>query len=39
LESDETTSHLYSESESGATIGSLAGDVLNSLSVSKENKE
>jgi small subunit ribosomal protein S1 len=39
LESDDTTSHLYSEAESGATIGSMAGDVLSSLSISKENKE
>ena len=31
LETDERESHFYSESNSGATIGSIAGDVLESL--------
>lgn len=31
LESDEQGSHIYSESDSGATIGSIAGDVLKQL--------
>ncbi len=39
MESDEREAHIYSPSESGATIGSIAGDVLESLSVSKESKE
>lgn len=39
LEADTTESHLYSESESGATIGSVAGDVLSSLSVVQESKK
>lgn len=39
MESDEQEAHLYSSAESGATIGSIAGDVLGSLSVTKENQE
>lgn len=35
LESDQRDQHIYSESDSGTTIGSIAGDVLNSIS----NKE
>jgi len=36
MESEEQEAHLYSSSEGGATIGSIAGDVLGSLSVSQE---
>lgn len=40
MEADDQESHFYSESESGATIGSIAGDVLKDLAVAtKENKE
>ncbi len=38
IETDEQEAHFYSESDSGATIGSIAGDVLGSLSIS-EKKE
>lgn len=38
MESDEQESHIYSSSTGGATIGSIAGDVLGSLSIS-EKKE
>ncbi|MFM6972825.1 MAG: hypothetical protein ACKOXJ_04335, partial [Alphaproteobacteria bacterium] len=31
MENDERESHLYSEETSGTTIGSIAGDVLESL--------
>jgi len=33
MESDTHESHIYSDSDSGATIGSIAGDVLESLSI------
>jgi small subunit ribosomal protein S1 len=33
MESDERESHFYSEENSGTSIGSIAGDVLGSLSV------
>jgi small subunit ribosomal protein S1 len=40
MEEDEQEAHIYSGSESGsgATIGSIAGDVLESLSVVEKNK-
>ena len=38
MESDEQESHIYSSSNGGTTIGSIAGDVLGSLSIS-EKKE
>jgi small subunit ribosomal protein S1 len=38
MESDEQEAHLYSDSGSGTTIGSIAGNVLESLSAAKENK-
>jgi small subunit ribosomal protein S1 len=37
MEEEEQEAHIYSEGSSGATIGSIAGDVLESLSV-VENK-
>lgn len=39
MESEEQEAHIYSSSTSGATIGSIAGDVLGSLSVSEEEGE
>jgi small subunit ribosomal protein S1 len=39
METDEQEAHLYSANDSGNTIGSIHGDVLESLSVSKESKE
>ena len=39
LESDLEDVHFYSEKESGNTIGSIAGDVLSSLSVVNEDKK
>ena len=39
MESDEQEAHIYSSSTSGATIGSIAGDVLGSLAVSDEEKK
>lgn len=39
LESDAQEAHYYSEKESGATIGSIAGDVLSSLSINEESKK
>lgn len=38
MEAEEQEAHIYSESSSGTTIGSIHGDVLGSLSVA-ENKE
>jgi small subunit ribosomal protein S1 len=38
MESDEQEAHLYSENSSGTTIGSIAGDVLESLSVDVKEK-
>lgn len=39
VESAEQEAHLYTSAGGGATIGSIAGDVLGSLAVSKEAKE
>jgi small subunit ribosomal protein S1 len=39
LESDNQEAHYYSEKESGTTIGSIAGDILSSLSVNNESSD
>jgi len=36
MEAEEQEAHIYSESSSGTTIGSIAGDVLGSLSVAEK---
>jgi small subunit ribosomal protein S1 len=38
MESEEQEAHIYSEGSSGTTIGSIAGDVLGSLSVFEDKK-
>lgn len=37
MEDEEQEAHIYTEGSSGATIGSIAGDVLESLSVNSKN--
>jgi small subunit ribosomal protein S1 len=39
MESDEKQSHLYSNSEGSPTIGSIAGNILESLAVNQKETE
>ena len=38
MESDEQESHIYSEANSGTTIGSIAGDVLESFAANAKKE-